>query len=742
MEKVTHFFPAPAADDPTAGSPERGKKRLELQDRLQSLIRAISRRPDLVVTTEVSPQTQFQMMREGKDARREWFREARIDQKTNKRVGELVHIPEQIFEINENIAKGKGAHEAGHVAITRHGEFVPDRIIQELGFHSLLAAMEERPTDHVVRTRYPGAGGWIDEARRNNTEEAVIATRGEDTLGRIPRFAQLCDLIVHEPHYGGIFPGYYSKEILDVYEKIRKDVEEVENTLPHENASELDVINQAKKRYKIVHSKIWPAVESLVEHDQKEEGLSQMLRQLLDQLLQKMSEQPGDQGEGGNRPQEQSGGGQQEKPDILDSLSAETKDKLQKILDAALQRANGEPSGEQPADQADEVAPSSSGTQTPKKFERKDIPPEALNELRKDLEQIWENLPPEKKDLLQKKALEALEDFEDSIVRELSGKLTGTPAETHEEHARREEAEEKDAQKKAVEGRIKKELAEIEHKQAALGRSKDIYETIYHEMSKLDLELYNRLEEIFTPNVKRGASLRLTGARLNMPAVFRWQARREAGAQTMDNKIFEVLVHPEKRDYAITLLVDLSGSMQGEKIQKTFKAVVLLGEVLNRLGVKNEILGFQDEVIDFKHFGEILDDTLRKKISGMIAEVGGDNPGGHNRPSYNDDGPCLTEASRGLEQEHAKEKFLLVLSDGNPEGRHSNSRDLENAVSEILSTTGQKLVGIGLGSETDHVKKFYPTSLPSIDINALPQVLGDLLEDLIKNPQKYQHRQN
>ena len=123
----------------------------------------------------------------------------------------------------------------------------------------------------------------------------------------------------------------------------------------------------------------------------------------------------------------------------------------------------------------------------------------------------------------------------------------------------------------------------------------------------------------------------------------------------------------------------------------------------------------------------------------MHGEVIGNNFGGHNVPSYNDDGPCLSEASESLARESAKEKFLLSFSDGEVVGSKSDEGDLVLAVKQIFETTSQKLVGLGLGRGTEHVKKYFPTSLPNIDIKKLVESLGGLLEDMINNPQHYSY---
>ena len=179
--------------------------------------------------------------------------------------------------------------------------------------------------------------------------------------------------------------------------------------------------------------------------------------------------------------------------------------------------------------------------------------------------------------------------------------------------------------------------------------------------------------------------------------------------------------------------------MQGENIEETFKAVILLSEVLNRLGIEFEVLGFQDEIIEFKKFEEKLSDILRKKMSGMPAEVFNRNPGGHNNAKYNDDGPCLEEASKGISKRRAKDKFLIVLSDGEPCGRRSNSSDLIRAVEKIVKDGKINLIGLGLGRRTDHVKRFYPISFPNISIADLGRELSKIIEDIIINPQKYRN---
>ncbi len=695
-KETIHFFGEDAEIVP-ADKPEEKKEPEDtnaekkenenIHERLGLIIRSISNNMDLEVTTDVDPRTLMEMASQGQDAHKKWYRLSKYDPKTKEFLGEFVHIPREILE-NEEVAKGKAAHEAGHVVITRQGEIVPDKVMQELGFHSIIAAAEERPTDQVVRDRYPGAGEWVDSARKDSLKEGEeMCEKMGKNLASIPKFAQLSSLIVYAPQYEEL-PAHIDPEVSELYKKIQKDVEAVEHALPHENASEEEIVEKAKERYRIIYKKIWPEAKKLVEDDKKNEALKQMVKDGLASSTES-------------------------KLNALDNLSDDQKKELLESI-IEIKKSDGK-------DAKDTM----------------DVPLDALSEeLLQALEKIFLSLPRDKQVEIVKKAIRSLEDIEDSLVKEYAGKISDDSSETHEEH--REKKELKDEEEKSKK-KSEEELKKIDKDIEKLESTKDIYEQTYQEVQEYDEELYRRLEDVFRPNVKRKTKLTSTGAHINLPAVYRWEAQRGGGAPAIDNKIFETAFHPEKKDYAVTLLIDLSGSMRGERIKETFKAVVLLTEVLNRLGVRNEILGFQDELISFKKFEENLNDDIRKKISGMHGEVMDNNLGGHNKSSYNDDGPCLSEASESLAQESAKEKFLLSFSDGEVAGRKSDEGDLVLAVKKILKTTDQKLVGLGLGSGTEHVKKYFPTSLPNIDIKKLVEALGGLLEDMINNPQHYSY---
>jgi cobalamin biosynthesis protein CobT len=170
--------------------------------------------------------------------------------------------------------------------------------------------------------------------------------------------------------------------------------------------------------------------------------------------------------------------------------------------------------------------------------------------------------------------------------------------------------------------------------------------------------------------------------------------------------------------------------MQGENIEETFKATIVLAEVLNRLSINTEILGFNRELYTYQEFGQAMSQDIRKHMSTMPQETNSNNA------AYNDDGWALQETSQRLKRQLASEKFIIVLSDGEPaeSSTHPKSAyDLQEIINNIIKNTDQKLIGLGVGPDTEHVETYYPNSVADIDASEMPQRLTEVIEEVIAN---------
>jgi cobalamin biosynthesis protein CobT len=191
---------------------------------------------------------------------------------------------------------------------------------------------------------------------------------------------------------------------------------------------------------------------------------------------------------------------------------------------------------------------------------------------------------------------------------------------------------------------------------------------------------------------------------------------------------------------AVSVLVDLSGSMGGSKINNARLAAAAMGEALKALGLPFEILGFEcfsdskmsrfsaktsgrhfnrrDEILSHKIFKSFDTDSL----AGVAAIKSGNN---------NADGESVLWAARRLEGRRETRKILIVLSDGNPvaDGDQSVLYDDLKTKIEKIERSGIECVGIGIS--TDVVKKFYKDYVVLNSIEGLATGCASKLADIL-----------
>jgi len=352
--------------------------------------------------------------------------------------------------------------------------------------------------------------------------------------------------------------------------------------------------------------------------------------------------------------------------------------------------------------------------------------PESLKE---KIRKAIEDLPEEQRRELEEKAQAVLKEFADEIADAIQGKLTRTPEEAQNEGKKDVKFSESEEPSKPVPHpeveQFKRQVEQL------LGKDANVYEATRREVLPIIDELENDLREIFTERrARKWLKGNPTGKRINMTK--RMQERAKA-VPAVQSKAWERRELPTEEDYAITLLVDLSGSMNnGRKIQETFKAVVALAEVLNRLSIKMEILGFNDRIYPYQSYGEELSTQKQEQMGGMLKEVSDCSDTG--KAQYNDDGWALRQASERLARQKESEKFLVVLSDGKPEESPMHPRgkyELSMEVRSILENTDQYLIGLGIGMGTGHVSSYYPHSIADIEAKELSKKLATLLRSVI-----------
>jgi len=685
-------------------------------------------------------------------------------------------------------------------------------LYSQIGFGYLQNAIEDPAVNDWMRKRFPGLQEYVEKTYDEQFKEENVVLRTPEVqriaaqLGYWPKFAQYGSEIIRDWHQGR-FSQNLDPAVEKALQRTIEDARKSRTTIPNpERLERKEIIQTAQERFRINTEYIWPEVRKLVEMDLHTEEKRQMLkefRQKQKELEQKRKEMEQAQKEGDTQRQEELQKeikGLEKELNPFNKLSEEAKKELQEQIDKAIQEAaeklnkeieekqkqieearKRQEELEKEIQNLEEKAKSAQGKEKEelekqiqeKKAEKlaqemkqkqaekdlKDIqdaldniqsgqempyPEDKLSEKTKqELEKLFNKLPRQKREELKDRAQKQLEDFEDEINKDLEGKLNEDKPESHKERRERE-AKEREAEKEKE--RAEKEKKEIEQKLEKLRREKMTeYDKAYEEVADIINPLYVRLKKFFLPERhpkwKKGYP---TGSRLDLEKAM----QAEADPRYLE-KIWERKTIPHKFDYRFSILVDLSGSMRGEKIEETFKGVVVLAEVLERLGIQYEIIGFQDDIIPYKSFREKLNNELRNKIS--IAKKEPYNEGVHNQANWNSDGHCLKKTYERLLQNVGKDNFLIVLSDGLPvpDEAHSGSEyDLNKVVNDIIEEKRVKLIGIGLGPDTEHVKEYYPHGFANMKMKVseeerrqgqkdFAEAFADLLEDMIRHPENY-----
>ncbi len=263
--------------------------------------------------------------------------------------------------------------------------------------------------------------------------------------------------------------------------------------------------------------------------------------------------------------------------------------------------------------------------------------------------------------------------------------------------------------------------------------------TVQGELQRL---MVARSQSYYTPGFRSG---RLNGASLH---------RLAAG----DDRIFRRKHEAKTNKVAVSLVVDLSGSMSGDKVRTALIAAWTFSEVLDRIGVKNEVCGFSDysannsevmkfndEIADFiksarlkhgqcriypfwmpifKEYDERFTPETKRRLTHMAVHQNG--------MVANNDALAVKYAGDRLMRRTEPRKIMIVLSDGSPAAHGIDQgiqeRSLRNGI-ERLEKAGAEVIGIGIQDES--VKRYYKNNMIINKPEDLPRVVIREMRDLL-----------
>lgn len=214
--------------------------------------------------------------------------------------------------------------------------------------------------------------------------------------------------------------------------------------------------------------------------------------------------------------------------------------------------------------------------------------------------------------------------------------------------------------------------------------------------------------------------------------------RLVAASQGAEN-VYKKRADRMELDTSVHMLIDLSGSMSGSKMQTAAKCAVAFSECLEGSPIQYQVSGFSNrfsggypetslpyysrsealQTYVFKSFDESL--HMAKSSLGCLPEAAGGN---------NSDADAIYWAYNQLKSRSTKRKVLLVFSDGQPaNATHNVGYDHLNfhakKAIEYVQSKGVEVIGIGI--ETTHLKNFYSNF---VEIQRLEDLAGAMFNKL------------
>lgn len=217
-----------------------------------------------------------------------------------------------------------------------------------------------------------------------------------------------------------------------------------------------------------------------------------------------------------------------------------------------------------------------------------------------------------------------------------------------------------------------------------------------------------------------------------------------------DDRVFRRKHASTSKDVAVELVIDASGSMGGEKIHLATQAAYALSQVLERIGIKHEVICFttgngashsemkeESKKIgrDFSRCESLympIIKTFEERLTAQVRDRFGWLPNSSILRN-NVDGECIEVAARRLRMRRETGKVMIVLSDGAPSAA-GDHRALDKHLRDMVQTVTKSGVNVvGIGIQTTSVERYYPKNVVINDVNELPdRVIKELRHLLVQ----------
>jgi Mg-chelatase subunit ChlD len=202
--------------------------------------------------------------------------------------------------------------------------------------------------------------------------------------------------------------------------------------------------------------------------------------------------------------------------------------------------------------------------------------------------------------------------------------------------------------------------------------------------------------------------MRSSGERLNLRVAMQSQADPR-----LHDRIWSRRRHHSRFDPLVVLVLDCSGSMEGEKFDAAFDGIVLLSEVCLRVGLPMALWTFNNEARHIlRPHGQCDSPARRAAIDRLRSECGG--------------GTAMDEALSRVHSSPEIHQFehplVFVLGDGCPSDSSATLAQIAK-----FEASGIPLLGLGIGPDTRDMATLFKNYVVGMNIDAVSSTLCSVL---------------
>ena len=229
--------------------------------------------------------------------------------------------------------------------------------------------------------------------------------------------------------------------------------------------------------------------------------------------------------------------------------------------------------------------------------------------------------------------------------------------------------------------------------------------------------------------------------------------------QSNDDRVFKRREVQRAPNASVGVLIDLSGSMYYGRMRPAMEGGFALAQALERCRIECEVLGFTtkdtpselvrrihasqrdtgaqysviDEINYMPHFKDWSEKVSTAEIRGRFARYWNLDYRASDTPCANNADPLAVEtAMRRVAARSNPKKILMVLSDGDPAFSHSHHANIHARLKEVVESGkdfGVSVIGVGI--QTNAVRRYYPHHVVINSADDLPKVMLSEIRDLL-----------